>query len=122
MSAAPRYLQEERPKPFTVTSLNPEGLISALDTARQEVAEYVAEELKEVFEPLQGEITTLIEDISPDSIKEIRTKLIDCFEGLDDENLERLETITSFLTDFNPDAAVEKLLSPDEEGSCSPLT
>ena len=120
LSSAPRYLQEENPEPFTLASLDPSVILDKLDTAKAAVTEYIADEVNEVFEPFKDEITTLAGDISPDSIKEIRNKFIECFEGLDDENLNRLENITSFISDFSPDAAVEKLLTSDEEESCSP--
>ena len=120
LSSAPRYLQEDSSEPFTIASLDAEVILDALDTAKAAVTEYVAEELNEVFEPLKDEITALVGDISTDSIKEIRSKLIECFEGLNDEDIDRLENITSFISDFSPDAAVEKLLTADEEGSCSP--
>jgi len=120
LSSAPRYLQEESSEPFTLASLNPGMLFSALDTAKEAVTEYVAEELNEVFEPLKDQVPSLVSNISPVSIKAIQSKLIECFEGLDDDNLGRLENITSVISGFSPDAALDTLMDPDEGGSCSP--
>ena len=120
LSSAPRYLQEESSKPFTLASLDPGMLFSALDTAKEAVTEYVAEELNEVFEPLKDQLPSMISNISSDSIKAIQSKFIECFEGLDEGNLDRLENITSVISGFSPDAALDTLMDPDEGGSCSP--
>ena len=120
VSSAPRYLQGESSEPFTIASLDPSVILGALDSAKAAVTEYVAEELGEVFDPLKDELETLL-GFSPDSIKNISRDLTTCFEELNDDDLDRLENITSFIPDFSPDAAFEKLLSPDEDqGSCLP--
>lgn len=120
LSSAPRYLEEDSSEPFTIASLDAEVILDALDTAKAAVTEYVAEELNEVFDPLKDELESLL-DFSPDSIKNISRDLTKCFEELNDEDLDRLENITSFISDFSPDAVFEKLLSPDEDqGSCLP--
>ena len=119
VSTAPRYLEEASSEPFTIAFLDAGAVLGALDKAKEAVTEYVAEEFNEIFKPFKDQLPTLIGDISPDSIKNISTKLIDCFEGLDDGNLDRLENITSFISSFSPDAALDTLLDPDEGGSCS---
>ena len=97
LSSAPRYLEDDvNPEPFTIASLDAEVVLDALDTAKAAVTEYVAEELNEVFDPLKDEVETLL-DFSPDSIKNISRDLTTCFEELNDEDLDRLENITSFI-------------------------
>lgn len=115
-----RSLQESTQlEPFRLDSLSENALGPALDKARGLIFDYVADELEEAFGVNKDKIPSWVTDISPDSFKSIQTKLIECFQVLDDENIDYLEKIYGSLADFNIDTAVENALNPEETPSCS---
>jgi hypothetical protein len=103
-------------EPFTLSSLRPDIISAALDTAREKVFDYAAEEIVDAF-GVNG-IPTWVTNISSDTINTLQSKVIECFEGLDENNLSSLQDITNALSDFDPEIALDKALAPEERESC----
>ena len=104
-------------EPFTVSSLRPDIISAALDNAREKVFDYAAEEIVDAF-GVNG-IPTWVTNISSDTINTLQSKVIECFEGLDENNMSNyLQDITDALSSFNPEIALDKALAPEERESC----
>ena len=107
----------EEIEPFTMTSIQPELLTKALEEARGKAFDFAAGGIGEILDVNNG-IPDFLKNISLESIGVIQTKLIEIFDNLEGVNLGYLGNIVDLLSDFSPDAALDKVLSPEDTASC----
>ena len=111
-------ISNEATEPFTMTSIQPELLKDAVDEAKNKVFDFVAEEIAGVFS-IEDAAPAWATAISKETFDEIQEEVINCFEGLGDDQLKHLEEVADSLSGFTTDKAFETLLDPEDRPSCS---